>query len=251
MTGTTMSGMRELLHLVEEPRACSYLPEQSASLEYRIVQNVTAKEYERLLERGYRRFGRQLFRPQCLACSRCVSVRFCASEFTPNAGLRRVLKRNRHIEVRHGRATMSPRHLELYGRYHDFMAENRGWTLDAISGADYYESFLAGGDQFGSEWLYYDGGELVGVALMDETPNAISLVYFFYEPAWRAFSPGTFSILVQLNYARERGKAYAYPGYWIAENSSMAYKDRFRPFEILAGRPTDAEAAQWTPHQAL
>jgi len=130
------------------------------------------------------------------------------------------------------------------------MAENRGWTRDEIAGADYYDSFLACGEEFGSEWLYFDGEQLVGVALMDETPNAISLVYFFYDPAWVALSPGTFSILVQLNYARERGKAYAYPGYWIAENRSMAYKDRFAPFEILAGRPADAETAQWTLHQA-
>ena len=243
-----MSGMRELIHLIEEPRVCSYLPEQSASLEYRIVQDMTAEEYERLLERGYRRFGRQLFRPCCAACNRCVSIRYCVSQFTANASLRRVLKRNRHIEVRHGRATMSPRHLELYRLYHDFMAQNRGWTRDKISGADYYDSFLAGGDQFGSEWLYFDGSELVGVALMDETPNAISLVYFFYDPSWRALSPGTFSILMQLNYACRQGKAYAYPGYWIAENRSMAYKERFRPFEVLDGRPADAEPARWRLH---
>lgn len=244
-----MSGMRELIHLVEEPRACSYLPEQSASLEYRIVELMSAAEYERLLERGYRRFGRQLFRPRCRECSRCVSIRFRPADFTLSTGQRRVLRQNRHIQVRHEPVSMSPRHLELYRRYHQFMAENRGWSQDTISGADYYDSFLAGGGEFASQWLYFDGGELVGVALMDETPNAISLVYHFYDPAWRPHSPGTFSILVQLEYARQRGKAYAYPGYWIAENRSMAYKERFRPFETLAGNPSDAEPAQWTLHQ--
>lgn len=144
---------------------------------------------------------------------------------------------------------MGPRHLELYRRYHQFMAEHRGWSVDTISGADYYDSFLAGGPDYASEWLYFAGEELVGVALMDETPNAISLVYFFHDPAWRALSPGTFSILVQLDYARQRGKAYAYPGYWIAENRSMAYKDRFRPFETLEGRPSDAESPVWKTYQ--
>jgi len=242
--------MRELLHLVEEPRACSYLPEQTASLEYRVVQEMTAQEYEALLERGYRRFGRQLFRPECSNCSRCVSIRFCAADFTPNSGLRRVLRQNRHIRVRHERVSMGPRHLELYRLYHQFMAERRGWTVDTISGADYYDSFLAGGGDFASQWLYFAGEELVGVALMDETPNAISLVYFFHDPAWRALSPGTFSILVQLDYARQQGKAYAYPGYWITENRSMAYKERFRPFETLAGRPSDAESPVWRLYEA-
>jgi arginine-tRNA-protein transferase len=244
-----MIGMRELVQLVEEPRVCSYLPEQSASLEYRIVQKMTAQEYERLLERGYRRFGQQLFRPRCLNCSRCVSIRFRAQEFAPSANLRRVLRRNRHIQIRHERVSLSSRHLELYRRYHQFMAEHRGWSKDSISGADYYDSFLAGGDEYASQWLYFAGEELVGVALMDETPNAISLVYFFYDPAWRAFSPGTFSILVQLDYARQRGKAHAYPGYWIAENRSMAYKERFRPFEVLTGCPSDAESPRWNQRQ--
>jgi len=245
-----MSGMRELIRLIEDPRACSYLPEQTASLEYRVVQDMTAPEYEDLLERGYRRFARQLFRPRCPSCSRCVSIRFRTLEFAPNANLRRVLRRNRHIEIRHEGVSMSPRHLQLYRRYHEFMAEHRGWSEDTISGADYYDSFVAGGAEYASQWLYFAGEELVGVSLMDETPNAISLVYFFYDPAWRALSPGTFSILVQLDYARQRGKAYAYPGYWIVENPSMAYKDRFRPFEILTGRPADAESAQWALHRA-
>ena len=241
-----MSGMRELIQLIEEPRTCSYLPEQSASLKYRIVQQMNAGEYERLLERGYRRFGRQLFRPQCRNCSRCVSIRFCAGEFKPSAGLRRVLRQNRHIQVRHERVSTNPEHVDLYRRYQQFMAEHRGWSEDTISGADYYDSFVAGGAEFASQWIYRDGEELVGVALMDETPNAISLVYFFYDPAWRTLSPGTFSILVQMEYARQRGKAYAYPGYWIAENRSMAYKQRFRPFETLVGRPSDSEPCEWT-----
>ena len=141
---------------------------------------------------------------------------------------------------------MGPRHLDLYRRYHRFMAEHRGWSEDTISGGDYYDSFVGGGADYASQWLYFAGEELVGVSLMDETPNAISLVYFFYDPVWRPLSPGTFSILVQLDYARQRGKDYAYPGYWIAENRSMDYKKRFRPFEVLAGNPSDQEPPQWS-----
>src|SRR5690606_9685977 len=119
--------------------------------------------------------------------------------------LRRVLRNNRHIEVRRSPVSVSGAHLELYRRYHEFMAELRGWKADPITGFDYYESFLAGGDTFATQWLYYDKSKLVGVALMDETPNAISLIYFFHDPDWRALSPGTFSVLKQLDYARRAG----------------------------------------------
>ena len=67
--------MTELFRVVENPRTCSYLPEQLSSLEYQIVADVTAAEYADLLVRGYRRFGRYIFRPVCGTCRECRSLR--------------------------------------------------------------------------------------------------------------------------------------------------------------------------------
>ena len=86
---------------------------------------------------------------------------------------------------------------------------------------------------------------LIGVSLMDEAPGAISLVYSFHHPDWRARSPGTFSILNQINYARSRSLKYAYLGYWIESCQSMSYKVRFRPHEILEEYPDDGAVAVW------
>ncbi|MCB1019702.1 MAG: arginyltransferase [Bryobacterales bacterium] len=237
--------MREIVRLVEEPRACSYLPEQTAALEYRIVQELDADEYERLLERGYRRFGSQLFRPECPNCEQCVSIRVLVQQFELTAGFRRVLRKNKHIRVVRQRPSVTAAHLDLYHRYHRFMSEIRDWRRDRISRAEYVESFVSGGGAFAWQWLYYDGDELVGVALMDETPSAISLVYFFYDPNWRRASPGTYSFLIQLAHARRAGKVHAYPGYWIAANRSMAYKSRFQPFERLVGHPAAGAEPIW------
>ena len=240
--------MREFVRLIEEPRVCSYLPEQSASLEYRILQGLSPSEYEDLLARGYRRFGRQVFRPQCPGCDQCVSVRVLVQSFEPSAGQRRVLRRNSSVCTVREPVYVTDRHVELYNRYHAFMAEERGWRKDAINRSDYYESFVAAGAGFASQWLFYDGHKLLGVALMDETPQAISLVYYFHDPDWRRASPGTFAILTQLDYAKSSGKTWAYPGYWIPANQSMAYKARFRPFERLDSQPADGEQPRWVPH---
>jgi leucyl-tRNA---protein transferase len=239
--------MRELARLVEEPRACSYLPEEVASLEYRIVQDLRPIEYERLLARGYRRFGAQLFRPECLVCRQCVSVRVLVERFDWTAGFRRVLRRNSGISVELSRPSTSDEHIDLYHRYHDMMARTRGWRRERISRAEYVESFVAAGGDFAWQWSYRDRGELVGLAFMDETPNAISLVYSFHAPEWRPAGPGTFSFLVQLGYAQQAGKRFAYPGYWIAANRSMAYKARFQPMERLARHPRAGEEPVWLP----
>lgn len=240
--------MRELVRLVEEPRACSYLPEETASLEYRIVDGLRGDEYEDLLARGYRRFGRQLFRPQCPACSQCVSVRVLLDEFEPTAGQRRVLRRNRDVEPVLEEVRSGDEYIDLYNRYHRFMAHSRGWRPDRIDRLEYHESFVAGSGEFARQWSFRRDGRLLGVALMDETPSAISLIYFFHEPDWRPASPGVFSILTQLEHGRARGKRHAYPGYWIAANTSMAYKSRFRPFERLRRHPGAHEKPDWFRH---
>jgi leucyl-tRNA---protein transferase len=97
----------------------------------------------------------------------------------------------------------------------------------------------------GWQWLYFEGERLMGVALMDEVPGAISLVYAFYAPEWRPRSLGTYSILKQLEYAKARNVRYADLGYWVGACPSSSYKRRFRPREILREYPPDNSAPVW------
>jgi hypothetical protein len=53
-------------------------------------------------------------------------------------------------------------------------------------------------------------------------------------------------VLTQLAYAKQQGLSYAYPGYWVAENSSMSYKTKFQPHERLTRYPGDGEQPVWT-----
>ena len=48
---------RLLQQIIEEPRACSYLPDRCASLQHRIMLDLSAEELEPMLARGWRRFG--------------------------------------------------------------------------------------------------------------------------------------------------------------------------------------------------
>src|ERR1051326_3686697 len=218
--------MQETFRLVEEPRECSYLPNETASLEVRSVVSMTPSEYADLLARGYRRFGWQLFRPACPNCDKCRSVRVRVRNFTPTASERRILRKNENIRAELHPLFVSREHIELYNLYHAFMSEHRGWPPRHATLNSYRFDFLSGAVNVGRQWLYFEEDRLVGVALMDEVPGAISLVYCFYHPDWRARSPGTFSILNQLLYAKESNLDYAYLGYWIESAPSMRYKGR-------------------------
>ena len=228
-----------------EEEDCHYLAGRLARMRYRVIDRCTAGEYERMLERGWRRFGRVFFRPACAACEECRSLRLEVESFRPNRSMRRTLKRNRDLRVGLRRASVSDRHLELYDRYHRDMAERKGWSEKSITLLGYYRTFVEGREGFGHELLYFERDRLVAIALVDVLPRAVSAVYCFYEPDLRARSLGAFSVLQQVELARARDAPHLYLGYWVADNASMSYKASYRPHEILQGRPEHGEEAVW------
>jgi leucyl-tRNA---protein transferase len=238
--------MTELFRTIEQPRPCSYLPSQSASLEVRAVEEATEIEYGQMLARGWRRFGWQVFRPACARCRECRSIRALAQEFQASAGQRRVMRKNESVRAELHPLFVVPETVQLYNRYHRFMHEHRGWELQQASMASYHDMFLSGPAHLGRQWLYFDDDRLMGVAMMDEVPEqAVSLVYFFHEPEWRAQSPGVFSVLTQIEYARAKGWPHAYLGYWIKDCGSMNYKNRFRPYEMLEEYVKEGDVPRW------
>jgi arginyl-tRNA--protein-N-Asp/Glu arginylyltransferase len=225
--------LRELFRIVEQPRRCSYLPWQTASLEVRAIHELSPAEYGDLLARGWRRFGWQLFRPACPECRECRSIRVLAQQFSMTAGQRRVFRKNAAVRAELHPLFAARETVELYNRYQRFMHEQRGWQLQQASAAAFRDMFISGPVELGRQWLYFAGDKLLGVAMMDLAPQAVSLVYFFHDPAWRTQSPGIFSVLNQILYAKSQGLQYAYAGYWIEECQSMNYKNRFGPHEML------------------
>lgn len=237
--------MNEIFRFLETPRPCSYLPRETASLEVRAITAMSAAEYSELLARGYRRFGWQVFRPACSKCAACRSLRVLVREFTPGSSERRILRKNERVRAELHPLFASSEIVDLYNCYHRFMCAHRGWPLQQCDPESYADAFLTGATSHGRQWLYFDGDRLIGVALMDEVPDAVSLVYCFYHPEWRDRSPGTFSILHQILYAQATNRQYAYLGYWIEDCPSMKYKSRFRPHEILLRYPRNGEDARW------
>ena len=84
--------MQLLERIVEKPHACAYLPAERASLEVQVMLDVSGRELDALLERGWRRFGPIYFRPACAACTECVSLRIVAARFSPVPLPRRVVR---------------------------------------------------------------------------------------------------------------------------------------------------------------
>lgn len=235
----------DALRFIESPRPCSYLPEETASLEYRFVAGLTADSFGQLLRRGWRRHGMAVFRPRCAACVQCRSLRVPVERFKPSKSQRRIAKKNEGTEIRLSRAGVSPEHIALYNAYHADMHERRGWRPQETTLDEYASAFLAGDAPFAHELQYLVDGRLVGVGLIDLTPAGMSSVYFYHDPALRAAALGVFSMLCEVDLCRRLGIAFLYLGYWIERCPSMAYKADYRPHEVLERYVADHEEPRW------
>jgi arginine-tRNA-protein transferase len=231
--------------IVEPPRACSYLPEETASLEYRIVGPLTAARYAGLLRRGWRRHGRVVFRPRCPRCRLCRSLRVPVNEFRSSKSQRRTLKRNSGLDVQLCRTEVSDRHVELFNAYHADMSERRGWRPVSTTPEEYYASFLSGEYAFERELRYFAEGVLIGIGLVDIVPSGLSSIYFYHDPALRGSAVGVFSILTEIDVCRQLGIEFLYLGYWISRCPSMAYKADYRPHELLEEYVGDRDEPVW------
>ena len=224
---------------------CSYLPEQTARMIYRIAYELSETRYEQLLSRGWRRFGRTLFRPMCAACRECRSLRVCIPVYTPNKNQRRCVTRNAGLTLLIQKPTVTDEHVTLYNRFHLDMHDRRQWPHREITKAQYYESFLEGQFTFAREFQYRDNGRLIGLGLVDVTASAMSSIYFFHDPDYREDGLGTFSIQKEIEFGRENDRSWLYMGYYIRDCASMNYKNRFRPHELLQRYVADDEPPVW------
>lgn len=244
--------MRVLQAFESEPRACSYLPRETASLAYRVMLDVSPEDYERMLERGWRRFGPMYFRPApCPACNACVSIRLRAADFSPSRGQRRAGQKGAALRSVLGRPALGEARLALYQRWHDERGARRGWSMDVMDEERYFHEFAFPHPVAHELSLWDDAAErgprLVAVSLVDLTPRAVSAVYTYFDPDYAGFSPGTLQILRQLELARRTGRAYLYLGYRVLGCRSSEYKAQFRPHELLHGWPGPDDPPSWHP----
>lgn len=238
------SRFREILGT---PESCPYLPGLQATTRYRVFETCTPVVYEALLARGWRRFGRVFFRPECPSCTQCVSLRVDVAEFEPSRSMRRTARANRDLRVDVGPPRLDRDRLDLYRRYHADMSARRGWRAkEAVEPEEYAGTFLVGGGEYAFELaVHAPDGRLLAVGLHDVLPNAISAVYTYYEPLERRRGLGVFTVLELVRRAAETDRSRVYLGYRVLGNPSMRYKARYRPHELLDGRPDDARPPVW------
>jgi arginyl-tRNA--protein-N-Asp/Glu arginylyltransferase len=216
----------------DELQPCPYLPERVSRLPLRIpARGLERQELDVRLSRGDRRQGLFLYRPACPGCVACEPIRLDLARFKPNRSQRRTLARgDKLLRVELGEPVADATRVTLYNRHKAMRGLSAGQgEVDVRS----YREFLTMTCCDTLEVRYFLGAELVGIAIVDRSSEALSAVYCYYDPRYERLGLGTYSILKQLELCRMWGLRYLYLGLYIAESLHMRYKARFLPHERL------------------
>lgn len=226
--------MESLMRFVSPPSTCGYLPDRDWSLEYDVVLAMSPAEYQARLQKGWRHFGPMTFRPRCPTCRQCQSLRVDVARFRPNRSQRRCAAANRgQVELRVGAPSVSRAKLDLYDRFHAFQSEAKGWPEHPAKDEESYADSFVHNPFPIEEWCYFIDDNLAGVGYVDVLPQAMSAIYFYYDPVQRERSLGTWNVLCILERAAQLGLPYVYLGYFVEGCRSLEYKANFKPNQIF------------------
>lgn len=205
-----------------------------------ICDAVPAEVMDALWAGGWRHFGKLFFRydrqetedgtPQTI-----TPLRIDLEKWQPTKSQRRVLRRNADL-----RWEMSPILLDedlrmMFDRHKARFSENIPEKL---------ENFVGDTPEAGPcdcrVLRVFEGEKLLAASFLDVGQRAASSVYGMFEPeaAWRSL--GIFTMLLEIQFARELGLLFLYPGYATEESSAYDYKKQFTALEWL-----DFEAGGW------
>ena len=229
---TDQSGPIQQIKLLKTaPHACSYLNGREASTAFVDPElEIDSDLYARLSENGFRRSGPYIYTPMCGDCVACVSARIPVDLFAQSRSQRRCVKANSDLKVI---CVNSIDITEHYTVYADYINQRHA---DGDMYPPTTEQFV---DFLGTAWdctqfvEFRVDTKLIGCAIIDVLPDAISAIYTYFDPNEEGRGLGKFAVLYQIAMAKELALSHVYLGYWIEDCKKMSYKRQYQPIELL------------------
>ena len=181
---------------------------------------------------GWRHFGARFFRYSLSladggALQRIMPLRIDLAEFRLSKSHRRILRHNADLTVRIAPATVDDCREAMFQRHKTRFTSNIPETLrDFMPEA---HPSVTPCECREIQVCEQDG--LMAVSYLDLGREAASSVYAIFEPEAARRSPGIFTLLQEIEFARSTGRRFLYLGYATYEPGHYDYKKRFTGVE--------------------
>ena len=185
-----------------------------------------------LLAEGWRHFGNHFFRYNYGVYEGeirpVLPLRINLRDLKFSKSQRRVLRRNEDLNVEIGAVRITPETEALFEKHKQrFKSGVPGSIYDFIS------RDAANSPTNGMELHVTRDGELVAASFFDRGRSSLSSIYGIFDPNEKTRSLGIFTMLKEIEYARDNGLTLYYHGYAYKGESYYDYKKKFSALEIF------------------
>lgn len=190
------------------------------------AEQVPPAGMDALWAEGWRHFGTQFFRYSVMLhegeIQTVVPLRVDLAEFTLSKSQRRVLRKNADLRVELTPACITEEAEAMFQRHKARFTENVPEDMRTFLSA---EPATVPCKCLAVQCFLKD--TCIAMSFLDVGSAATSSVYGIFEPEHSPRSLGIFTLLRELEWAKEQGKQYAYPGYATLGSSHYDYKKQF------------------------
>ena len=228
----TKNILDDSIYLLTKTAPCPYI---KGLFEKRIATDISYNDsiHDELARKGFRRVENWMYRPACDNCNACKSYRVIIDQFKLTKSLKRVLKNLNNLNMKIVNNIATDEHYKLFKKYQ--YQRHAGGSMSNMTEDDFISMIEISSVQTYLMEFRDDFRNLLGVILIDIHKKTLSAVYSFFNPDYCKLGLGNFMIIKSLMYGKDNNYKYLYLGYYIQKVSSMAYKIRFKPGQILKG----------------
>lgn len=202
-------------------------------------------DLDQYLERGYFRLGSRLFTTSFLSFEESIFdafwLRVDLAQFEFSRSQKDILKRASRFTMKIEPFLYSYEAEDLFQAYRESLSFQPAKTLEHILGEDpgLFQTMAV---------RFYEGKKCIACGLFDLGDTATEGIVSFYDPAYKKFSLGKVLMLSKIQYLKDRGQRWFYPGYVAPGYPRFDYKlEVGKDFSSYY----DARLGQWKSMQEM
>mgnify|MGYP001202606539 CR=1 FL=1 len=182
---------------------------------------LTPRELDLYLEKGWFRLGRSLFTTSFLTFQDTLFdafwLRIHLPAFSPSRSQKEILRKVSAFQIVWGKFELTEEKEALFQKYRESLSFEPAKTLEGIlpEGSTLFDT---------REVCIYEDNHLVACGVFDMGEGAAEGIVSFYDPEYKRISPGKALVLLKMQFCRERGMKWFYPGYVVPGYPRFDYK---------------------------
>jgi leucyl-tRNA---protein transferase len=185
--------------------------------------SLSQEELDCYLENGWFRMGQTIFTTNFLNFNNelysAMWLRVVLPEFRVDKTFNQLKKMNAGFRVEFRPATIDQEKENLFAKYRQSVSFNASNSIhNLLYGSSAHNIYHT------HEVNIYEGKRLIACGYFDLGNNSAAGITCFYDPFYKRYSLGKYLMFLKLEYCKQQGLQYFYPGYFVPGYKAFDYK---------------------------